>query len=281
MPNSPKLLDNFPLMRSHSIEEVRETLGRVYAKPALIPAQGVKTLDARMNYCPLGNVWLYYRKYGAGVYLDFPETAFFLKLIPLRGGGELTVGETSISLAPGATAIISPNMRWQLRCTADYEHLALKVDARALTRRLEALSGAPLGTPLEFDARQDSRCPTTQIMLRHLHSLADTLSMADANSRLPSWWVAQNEQLTLTMLLCCNRHAYSHVLDGHLPNAAPLEVRRAEDYIEANRDGSVTLEDLAEVTGVSALSLYRSFKKHRGYSPMEFLARTRSQRGET
>ena len=40
----------------------------------------------------------------------------------------------------------------------------------------------------------------------------------------------------------------------------------------------ITLEDLAQVSGVSAFSLFRSFKGSRGLSPMEFVNQVRLRR---
>ncbi|MEJ2378540.1 MAG: hypothetical protein P8Y53_09470 [Pseudolabrys sp.] len=48
-------LENYPLMRSRGVEEVREALARVYARPALTPARGVTALDAVLNRCPVNN----------------------------------------------------------------------------------------------------------------------------------------------------------------------------------------------------------------------------------
>ena len=103
-------------MRTNSIEEVRETLARIYAKPVLTPTGGARVLDATMNYCPLNDLRLYYRAYGADVRLEFPETGYLLQLIPLRGSGELTIGQKTISLAPGTGAVVSTDMSWQLNC---------------------------------------------------------------------------------------------------------------------------------------------------------------------
>jgi transcriptional regulator GlxA family with amidase domain len=55
-------------------------------------------------------------------------------------------------------------------------------------------------------------------------------------------------------------------------------VRRAEDYVEAHWRQPITLEDLAKVTGVCAFDLFRSFKRSRGYSPMEFVHKVRFDR---
>ena len=275
---SYKPLDNFPLMRSSNLEEVSETLARICAKPVFISTGGIDVFDATMNYCPINNASLYYRAYGVGMRLTFPETDFFLQLIPLGGNGELVIGNTATPLMVGTTEIVSPNTVPQLQCSADYEHLVLKVDAQTLTRKLAAMTGAIIGKPLVMEARQDHACPRVSILPRYIRALADTLSGVDPNEPLPAWWRAQTEQLLMTMLLCCNRHNYSHLLDENAPESAPADVRRAEDYVAANWQRPITLEDLAAASGVSALSLFRSFKRHRGYSPMQFVERLRSMR---
>jgi hypothetical protein len=279
LPESSKPLDNFPLMRTRSLEEVRETLALIYAKPVLTPTSGLRVLNAAMNCCSINNTCLYYRKYGAPVQLEFPETGYFVKLIPLRGNGELSIGKATLPMAAGTTAIVSPSMGWQLNCTADYEHLAVKIDARALTRKLVAMTGASIGAPLQLEAWQDPTSPKVKILLRYLHSLVGTLSTAEPGAPLPAWWTAQTEQLLMTTMLCCSRHNYDHLLDDGTPDVAPAAVRRAEDYIEANWRQPITLEDIAAAAGASELALFRSFRKSRGYSPLEFLAQIRARGG--
>ncbi len=72
-------------------------------------------------------------------------------------------------------------------------------------------------------------------------------------------------------------HAFRHVRTGDVGvlEAAFWQVRRAEAYIEANWEQPLTIEALALVAGVSARTLFHSFKKSRGYSPMDFVKRIR------
>ena len=51
---------------------------------------------------------------------------------------------------------------------------------------------------------------------------------------------------------------------------SPREVRQAEEYIEANWNQPIRIEDLVAITNFSARSLFNSFRKTRGYSPMTF-----------
>ena len=274
-------LDNFPLTRTSSIDEARDALVRFGATPVLTPGPGVTTLDAVMNYYPMTDVHLYYRSYGADVRAAFPETGYVLKIIPLRGTGEIVIGNTRMQLTGGSTAVVSADMDWQLSSSADYEHLMLRIDAQALSRRLTAMTGASVAESVRFEGSQDGATSATRHLIKYVRSLVDTVSAVDAATPLPGWWGRQTEQLLMTMVLCCNRHNYDHLLKEDPLDAAPAEVREAEDYIAANWRQPINLENLAAITGVSVLSLSRSFKKHRGYSPLEFLAQIRSQGGGT
>ena len=51
-------LDNFPLLRSHDIEEARGCFSRMYAKPILMPTGGVDCFNATINACQLQGIAL-------------------------------------------------------------------------------------------------------------------------------------------------------------------------------------------------------------------------------
>jgi hypothetical protein len=274
-----KPLDNFPLAHTTNSEKVREALARVYAQPTLQFGRGSKMLNARLNECRLQNVRLAYGNYGGAVCLNFPAVDCFLQLLPLKGKGEIISKHQPVSLVAATTsATISPDAGYQANYSADYEGLVLKLDSRILTKKLAAMTGATIHTPLMMDLQQN--CTQSALTLRqYLPVLANILS--DAVAPLPAWWVSQTEQLLMVMFLCGHKHNYSHLLEREAPDSAPWQVRKAEDYIEANWRETVTLEDLAKLTGVSAFSLFRSFKKARGYSPWDFVSQVRSRHLES
>ena len=148
---------------------------------------------------------------------------------------------------------------------------------RGVDPKLASHDRRAIGEPLQMEPQQGPDSPTAKLLPQYIHSLVNTVSTADRDVPLPDWWTAQTEQLLMTMLLCCNRHNYSHSAGrGIRRRSTAMEVRRAEDYIEANWREPITLQDLAAVTGVSELGLFRSFKQYRDYSPLEFLAQMRS-----
>jgi hypothetical protein len=170
-------------------------------------------------------------------------------------------------------AIVCPDTGYDANYRHDYAHLVLKVDARALTNKLGVMTGATIREPLRVDL-QAGGGHHALMLSRYMPVLADLLN--ESEGPLPTWWVSQTEQLLMIMFLCGHRHNYSHLLEQEAPDAAPSQVRKAEDYIEQNCRQAITLEDLATVTGVSGFSLFRSFRKTRGYSPFELASRLRS-----
>ena len=92
---------------------------------------------------------------------------------------------------------------------------------------------------------------------------------------LPPLVLAEFEQALMVMFLYANRHNYSNLLQEDPADVALRQVRRTEDYIEANWNKQMSFEALAAEIGVSIRSLFRSFRKSRGYSPAEFLRQTR------
>jgi len=83
------------------------------------------------------------------------------------------------------------------------------------------------------------------------------------------------EQALAVSLLAAADHSQQALLGQRGGGAAPWQVRRAEDYIEAHWNRPISIEDLAAVTGTSARSLFRRFKEYRGCSPLDFAKRLR------
>jgi len=270
-----KPLDNFPVIRTSDPAAVIDALARVYAAPTLQLGAGGAALNARMNECRLPNVMLAYGSYGGDVMLDFPAVDCFVHLLVLSGNAEITYRSQSKSLTAANSVSISPDAGYRARYSADYEGLLLKIDARALANKLTALTGANVEQPLRVSLQPNGTL-SAQILRRYLPVLARILT--DAVQPLPARWVAQTEQLLMLLFLHASRHAYSHLLEQDAPDAAPWQVRRAESYIEANCQQAIMLDDLAKVTGVSAFSLFRAFRKSRGCSPLQFASQLRAKR---
>lgn len=275
--NLTSYLDNHPLVRTQSVDELSECLAKIYAEPKVALAPGTKIFSASVNYIGLQHVSLSYAAFSPAMQMEFPAVDQFLQLIPTRGKAEISSGSNTAILKPGDCALVSPDTGYRASYPADRGLLLLSIDARALTAKLTAMAGIDVNKPLRMELQQDSTQPVARALREYIGLLVDVLNTA--NGPLPKWWVAQAEELVMTMLLFGHRHNYSDLLEGRQSlDVAEWQVRRVEEYIEANWQQPITLEDLAEVSGVSAIDLCDTFQKVRGYSPVEFAFRVRSAR---
>ncbi len=102
-----------------------------------------------------------------------------------------------------------------------------------------------------------------------------TQTLDTVGTKFPALAIAEFEHAMIVTFLCANRHNYSHLLERQPSDSAPWQVRRAEEYIEANWDRPISVEDVAAVTGASARSIFRAFQQSRGYSPLAFVKQVR------
>lgn len=61
---------------------------------------------------------------------------------------------------------------------------------------------------------------------------------------------------------------------------SPLQLKRAQEFVEAALDREFSLADLAATAGLSAFHFSRSFKHATGLSPFQYLAKRRIARGQ-
>jgi transcriptional regulator GlxA family with amidase domain len=89
---------------------------------------------------------------------------------------------------------------------------------------------------------------------------------------------AEVERMVIMKFLMCHRHSYTQFLLREPLPAGSSAVRRVEEFIEANWDKPIDIEAMVAVANVSARSLFRQFKRDRGYSPADFAKRVRLDR---
>jgi hypothetical protein len=273
--NKPRPLDKFPLLRSAKVKDLRDAFARIYAEPTLVVNPGAAGLNAVMNNCRLQLIQLAFAAFGAEVRFAFPSSGYVAQFFPLQGKAEIGCGMKAIEVMAGSSCLLSPEAQHRMKFSADYAHLVLRIDARVLTDKLRSMIGGPLDRPLRVDTQRGPYGPAARMLQHYLPLLVQTISQNDPP--FPDAWIAQTEQLILTLVLCGYRHNYSHVLEQSAAAVAPREVQLAEQYVEANPYRPITLDELAAIAGTHAFGLFSAFKKYRGYSPLAFISQARSR----
>ena len=272
MPSKP--LDKFPGTRTTRLDEMREAITIAYGDNNLDLQRAAGGFDGYSNHCALNNIALTYASFGTGVVQEFREFKAFAQQFRLRGGSEINVNRTMVRLSNDQALVFSPGPSRLISHSSDMEHCVLRIDQIALLKKLSALVGRQPKHPLEFEPISDARTPEALHFRRLFLFLVEQLS---SPSGIPPLALAELEQAVIVSFLCANRHSESQWLTREPKRVAPWQVRRAEEYIEANWDQPITVEALAIATRVSARSLFHFFKKSRGYSPMAFVKKIRLQ----
>jgi len=202
-----------------------------------------------------------------------PHDAAVLGLA-LQGAGAVVSGsQTALASHP---TLASGGRPLKLQYGADLKKVFVRFESDALKRKLSVLLGAPVNGEPEFKISEF----TSREMLNGLIGLVKMLVHQIDNPEvvISPITLRELEDAVVVQLLLTGRHRWSNHLDRKPLEASSNSVARAEQFIEANWNQPITMETLTEVTGVSGRTLFRSFTKARGYSPMVFARKVRLER---
>lgn len=264
-------LNAYPVMRTSNVDDIIKAIGPTLGAQFRQLPRSRKKLDALANCRGLSASKFWFCSYGAPIKLGFPEVDYFRLQIWHKGFGATSVRGMQIPVTPNRGCITSTPM--EIQYGPDFQQLAVRIDTDALVRKLVALTGIHISKRLECDPALDLTTPESRHLLRTLNFLVQHFDQPEAE--IPPLLLAELEQAFMVAFLCASRHNYSHLLDRQPPDIAPWSVRRAEEFIEANWNRSITVEEIAAAIGASARSIFRTFKQSRGYSPMAFLKQVR------
>jgi AraC-like DNA-binding protein len=257
-------------------DEFAAGLGRLVGRVWLEPLGRNAKFHCRMSYLALGDVGIYHGEYDTGFKARFPDFNTFVgSPAPLKGAAAHETGGAEVTVSKGHGVVVSPG-GVTLHFSPQFEHLSLGVRSAVLTPKLAAIVGDLRLGPLRFDPAVIASAPQAKRLERLLRFVAAEFDASP--SPMPPIMQSELQQAMMTSFLLANANNYSRLLLGEPEAAAPWQVRRAEQFIEANWDQPITIEALAAATNVSARSLFSSFKAGRGYSPMDFVKRVRLDR---
>jgi AraC-like DNA-binding protein len=260
-----------PAFAASSLDRLAEAVqSQLGAKLVKLPKHD-RAIDARANRVKLRQSELWYCAYGMPLTLKLPHSNYVRVQFQRRGIAATWMGKDMVAVTDTQACISSGAV--DIDFAADYEQVVWLVPQQTLAQKLAAMTGRPLRSGLDFDAALD----LTEPRAANLKPLLDCLLQAvDMTGTAPSPTVlVELEQAFMASFLAASHHGGRSLLDNDAPRTAPWQVRRVENYIEANWNRSNTIEDLVAVSGTSARTLFRTFKQSRGCSPLEFARRLR------
>jgi AraC-like DNA-binding protein len=260
-------LHRFPIFKTSDIEEFGHAILTGFGG-AKAEVKKRSDFEARGNLVQLQDIALLHGASNSSVSIDYPETSLFRLVTAIDGGGEASIAGKATTIDQRRSCIISSG--YQTKITGEGQHgwLTLRVSGSAIEQRLIAILGYRPKGRLVFDSSVDHDRPEMRLLRQLIAFLTEQLDTTAAT--LPAAVLGSLEQALIGALLFANRHSFSNLLERKVPDTSSREVRRVEEYIEANWNKPVRIADLAGLTNVSSRSLFKSFRTARGYSPMAF-----------
>jgi AraC-like DNA-binding protein len=266
-------LEKWTALRTSSVKAAETALMSVYGARTFTARKSDRRFFAHANYKELNEISFSYCSYSSPVTIDFPEASYYRQAFWLGGVGKFSVGHREIPISLGKADVVPTEVTTTADFGAEFRQLILRVDENALIRKLSALIGVLPNKKIDFSFGTNVENHSLGALYRLVTYVVNELD--NSQDPLPALVMAELEQAVLINFLLVNPHNFSGLLRQDAKTIAPWQVRRAEEYIEANWQDPVTIESIAEAVGASARSIFLSFRQARGYSPMGFVKTTR------
>jgi AraC-like DNA-binding protein len=191
--------------------------------------------------------------------------------VPIAGVCEVYVGRRAFTLQAGQAMIVNPGQLLRKHWSGRLLQVMLRIDRATLQRVLSEDLQSELPSPLEFDG-----APLCGGISVELPRILESIWRDFHSDRLLQHprIVTQLERTLLLTVLGGAQHNFREQFD-RVAEVAPCYVKRAEEFIQKNACGAVTIADLVTAAGVSARSLYSGFRRWRNNTPMSYLRRVR------
>jgi AraC-like DNA-binding protein len=276
MPSRTTLLSNYPVIHTNNPDQARDRIFSLFGATSFEVPRGGNRFETRANSLQVGDLRVYYCAFASDVSIGFGEVPFVRQIFNIDGHVRYSGGNLSGEVPRGSCSGILPAgvpLRFDFK--SSYRHLVLRIEQEALQRHLGALLGHQIEKKLVFADTSDQH-PATSRVRRMIFQLA-----SDFNTRgalFSELATAEMSRIAIMKFLMYNRHNHTHFLFREPPASSSSAVKIVEEFIEANWDKPIDIEAMSAIAKISARSLFRQFKKDRGYSPADFAKRIRLDR---
>jgi AraC-like DNA-binding protein len=272
-PAGPEPLFSRRVFDVDSAEKLEASLHPMNGARVLDVGPGVYPFHATGNHCflPVGELW--FSRANTQVTIRYPDDGMLRLRLWQDGSQAVCRGRRTNRVTP-RTAVLSTAAA-DVEFGADFAQVCWRAHKERLQQKLAAMTGKSTHSTIDVEGSLDLSGGQAALLKQVLDCII--LAIDSAPAATPKTFLVELEQAFITNLLATATSDGRALVEAPAPKAAPWQVRRAEAHIEANWSKPVTIEELIEVSGTSARSLFRTFKENRGCTPLEFARRLRLQ----
>jgi AraC-like DNA-binding protein len=265
-------LSQFPIVDTHDAEVMREIMLIRYGA-AKFEAQKSSPFFGRSAAAPLGSVSLALCAYGAPALAEFPEAAFVRLQLAFSGSARTTMAGRTVAVDAHQACVTPADRAIRIEFGADYRQILIRIEQDAIERKLTTLLGAKPRGRLEFSSALGTNQPNLNGLKNLVRFVAGELATSPA--QLPHFLLKEFEETLVVGFLKAVPNSSSEILQRRPTEGATENVRRVEEYIDAHWQLPVSVEHIAQVTGVGVRTIFATFKRNRGYTPLAYLKMVR------
>ncbi|MBO4256202.1 AraC family transcriptional regulator [Streptomyces griseorubiginosus] len=273
------LLRRFTVFEAAGIDEVRPRVAQLLSsfRPTAGGGSGMLCDLSAVGFGPFSLI--YARTYGDEFAVELTEQVSYYDVnFALFGTNQVDTDEERLVLTQQSGCILSPGMGAKMQVSDGYRQLHLRIERFALERCLEQMLGRHVVGPVRFRTGMDLTVPALASWARGIRlfvrDLDEVSGLSAFGPELSPW-----ASFVMTGLLLAQPHDHSAQLAQRLAAPArPPSVKRVVELIERDPGGDLSLARLSAVSGVGPRSLQRSFRRHTGVSPREYIQSVRLAR---
>ncbi len=261
--------------RSLQLSDFSRYLSGSYCDHRIFQCGEAGAVDARHHRVPLGNISLNYLQYGTEVEINpgLFETFYMLEM-PISGSVQLDHGGQTVVNRVGTATIVSPSQAVRSLWSEDCGQRMIKISLGAVERQVARMLGRAMTGALVFDPLINLSSEPGRSIVRLANFLYDQYEVEPG--LLGERRVSEEiENALITLLLLGQPNSYSDALAASGSTAVPRHVRRALAYIEQNLREDISIEQVIEVSAVSARALYTGFERFVGTPPQLYIRNRR------
>ena len=260
------------VMETRDLLAARDHLSRFLWSHSVMPRERQPRVEFRHCATDVGRISINALSYGAGVTIDaYPEEGSYLIILFLHGSGEISQGSFTGAVAPGVVRAMNPTSAVQMKFSPGEANLTIRIPTGVLNTFVQEETGRSVSAPIEFehvDNLESASAPGLTRWLRFYCSESERRLTGTGENPLVQ---RQHERALLSLILTEMPNNYSEALGEPPLGAAPIYVRRVEEFIRSHATSSLCLRDLTRVADVSERTLQTGFRRYRDTTPMEYL----------
>lgn len=273
-------LTNHPLFETRDLDGSRQIISRLWGPHKSRLVHRDSHFRSRVQAVRLSGVLLSSVEARGVIEVETPADLNKVHVLHMfhKGQLEIGLGGATYICDPDTLALVPAHENVKLRTGEASEACSVAVPTALLESTLSALLNRPILQRISFYPLISRNKPGLNSLLRLVEFLFQECDQPDSMRKSTRLTVRQMEKTLLTYLLELLPHNFSGELLSGARSTDPWHVRYCEEYMKANLDQALSIADLAAAVKTSARTLHEGFRRHRGYSPMEFLRQSRLER---